>query len=77
MMANLWGRGKESDPYTVDMFMPKYGRLAFMERTKEEDADPGYVPEEQMLKMIDGLMEHQERKKQFQGALAERQKLRH
>ena len=36
---------------------------------EEDRPDDGYVPEEDMLKMIDGLMERQERRKAFDAGM--------
>ena len=60
MMANLWGRGKETEPYQTVDFMPRFGLAALAAPEETEAADDGYVPEEDMLRMIDDLMARQE-----------------
>jgi Protein of unknown function (DUF4035) len=59
-LANCWL--KRDQPFQAHEFMPKFGPEQEREE-KEDAADDGYVAPEDMLKMIDDIMDRQDRRK--------------
>ena len=70
-MLNLC-RTRDTEPYQPETFMPKFGIRAIVALQEAETPDDGYVPEVDMIAMIDDLMTRQARRKEYEARLAKR-----